>query len=172
MKRNKLVGYIKQRPYSVLIPIVALFVSFSKELHIESMIFFASGIVIEYHHYHSRKAFLAKTGLTDQQYNDKEFYTKWNESRQQGLAKYCFYDGGLIAGSILSIIIGAFFVTHKTLGDVSTDFGIMVAIIWKSFVLGFMLCTLLYRFLWIFCERRFNRLSAQNPHFVGLTSVL
>jgi hypothetical protein len=151
--------------------IAAIFISTVASHPTEGLVLFILNFVIEYLRYESHVEFLHKKGLTAKQYRDQQFIIKWKETQQEGLIKYCLFDGGLIAGSILSIFIGASLLFSKILGDVTNGPGSLFSLIWKSFIIGFMIAACIYRILWIYQEKRYHRLTTLSTSQNFSTSI-
>lgn len=161
MNSKDIFEYAKQRPYHILVFITALFMSTNADLRLEGLGALVLNFVLEYHHYNKRVSYLKTQGLSEKEYTDKKFIEEWAEMRQNGLTKYCFYDGGLIIGSVLSIFIGAAFFSSGLLGDVTKDLTDMMELIWKSFVIGFIIATAINRLRWPSREKRFEELTGR-----------
>ncbi|OCX51327.1 hypothetical protein BEL04_14945 [Mucilaginibacter sp. PPCGB 2223] len=161
---NKFVLYFKHRPARLLGLVILLFISSNfASLDLFALAVFIFYTVAEYQQHKSYRNFLDKQGLTAQEYTDKKFIENWTDTRQAGLTRYCFFDGGIIIGSILSIFIGAAFFKSGLLGDITKDLSGMMELIWKSFVLGFMIAAIYYWLRWPYRERRFTKLTGNYP---------
>ena len=118
----------------------------------------------KYYHYDSNlekiKRLKAK-GLTEQDLKNIEFVKKWNESRQGGVWKYCIRDGAIIAGAGLSLLISILFFmfSSQKILTLFSEPGDMFRFIGYSYIGGAVLGVIIYRILWLFNERRFNRLT-------------
>lgn len=163
MNFKEFLEYLRTKKISILVGAVIMFYIYYKENALFGFIFFALGLVQNGFQYNARIKFLQKQGLTEKEYSDQQFQISWTETRQAGVVKYCLFNGGLITGSILSIFIGMFLMMTKTLGDPVSDIGIMMSIIWKSFVLGFIVASAIYRIFWILNEKRFSKLINKLP---------
>jgi hypothetical protein len=101
-------------------------------------------------------------GLTQQDMVNIKFVKKWEQTRKDGIWKYCIKDGGIINGVVLGFLSSGMvnWVLRKNgfqqpLSDVSSGF----AFIGYCYGTGVILGIILYRVLWIMKERRFLRLT-------------
>ena len=105
---------------------------------------------------------LEKKGLTPEDLRRIAFVKKWDMVRRSGIARYCFFDGGVIAGMILLFPISFVMLqTIKHSDRLFDDLNEMIAFIGKNIILGYIIGLLIYRFRWFLNERRFIRLT--NP---------
>lgn len=159
MKAKSFFEYCKQQPYYLLMFIVALFISVHTDEHIEGLVMLLVNFAIQYYKHEAHTEFLHRKGLTAKQYRDQQFIEKWTETHRDGLVRYCLFDGGVITGAILSVCIGGVLLFSKILGDITSGPGAIIAIIWKSYAIGFAIAACLYRRLWVINEKHFNKLS-------------
>ncbi len=128
------------------------------------LFFFLLSVARDGYHF---KAHIAKVdklkarGLTEEDIANIEFVKKWDETRKEGLWKYCMKDGGIIAGALLSLP-GAGIVALIDESIVKSIFlgpDKMMAFIGYSYLTGAILGIVTYRVLWTINERRFLRLT-------------
>jgi hypothetical protein len=105
---------------------------------------------------------LEKKGLTKADLTRIAFVKRWQIIRRSGILRYCLFHGGLIAGMLLLFPISFFmFLKIKTQDGLFTDLSEMVTFMAKNIILSYIAGLIIYRFKWLYNERKFMRLT--NP---------
>lgn len=105
---------------------------------------------------------LKRKGLTRRDILNIEFVKKWEEMKANGFAKYIFFNGGLILGSGLFILVSFFmFPKAKPEGRQFEEFSDMLYFMLKCYIIGFLSGVLINLLIWNNNERRLKRLT--NP---------
>jgi len=109
---------------------------------------------------YERKAFLPK-GLTKEDIKNIAFVKDWEEVRKKGIVRYALVYGGIFFGfglcAIFSVAIWMF--VKGTFKYISDDPAHMVNFIGYTYVAGVISGTILYRFIWVYNEQKFIRLT-------------
>jgi hypothetical protein len=108
-----------------------------------------------------RKRLLITKGLTPEDLKNIEFVKDWDETRKKGLVKFSLVYGGVFFGFVLcgltSII--TLMVKKDMLNYISADPSNMVGFIGYTYIAGIIGGTIFYRFIWIYKEQKFIRLT-------------
>jgi hypothetical protein len=147
----------------VLLIVDLIFILIKPDYYLLYLLIFVIGVVTENSRNKDqieRARKLKTKGLTEEDIRNIRFAKKWEETRNEGLWKYCIKDGGIIAGALLSFIsTTAFFViTHKNILQMFPSPGDMLKVIGYAYLSGAIAGVIIYRILWMYNERRFLRL--------------
>ena len=168
MKADLLKSYIKYSYPGIIlwIIIVALFYHFDHDKFWYTFypIFWVISLLGGYFRYVAKLDTIKKLkakGLTEQDLWNIEFVKKWEETRKEGLWKYCVRDGGIIAGAGLSVVISLiyFAAAHNAFKNIIDDPGNMFSLIGCAYIIGAAVGVIMYRILWWYNEKRFIRLT-------------
>jgi len=104
---------------------------------------------------------LKAKGLTVADVRNIEFVKSWEETRRRGIWKYCLKDGGIIAGAVLLFVLG---ITYASIFPskfkiIVSSPGTMFSFIGYCYIAGAFIGVIIYRILWIYKEKRFNKLT-------------
>jgi hypothetical protein len=104
---------------------------------------------------------LKRKGLTPLDIRNIKFVKDWEETKTSRIAKYIFFNGGLLLGSALFLIVSfILFPKTKPGGRQFEEFSDMLYFMIKCYLIGFLSGTIICSFNWHRNERRFKRLTA------------
>ena len=148
----------------LIVSIAFYYRNYNMSLYLIYLISFPFSIITGYFKYKNKLDTLKKLkakGLTIQDLDNIEFVKKWEETRKEGLWKYCIRDGGIITGAGLSLgvaLLFAIFYSHNFV-TILADPGSMFSFIGYSYIGGACAGVILFRITWHFNEKRFIRLT-------------
>ena len=99
-------------------------------------------------------------GLTTEDVSRIEFTKNWDVTRKNGIKKFCFYDGGIIAGMLLVIPISmVWFFVVGSFERLYSGFLFMLFFIGITIILGYLSGVIIYYVRWKYNERKFRSLT-------------
>jgi hypothetical protein len=103
---------------------------------------------------------LESKGLTPLDISNIKFVKEWEEMKANGFYKYIFFNGGLIIGSILFIVVSLIlFPKAKPEGRQFEELSDMIYYMLKCYFIGFFSGIIICLVRWYIKERRFQRLT-------------
>jgi hypothetical membrane protein len=103
---------------------------------------------------------LESKGLTALDISNIKFVKEWEEMKANGFFKYIFFNGGLIIGSILFIVVSfILFPKAKHEGRQFEELSDMMYYMLKCYIIGFLSGAFVCLVKWYLNERRFKRLT-------------
>ena len=166
MKADLLKSYLKYSYKEILFWLIVV-ISVIRVDHTDPflpIIFFSFGLVRGYYNYLDNLEKIKKLkakGLTELDVINIEFVKKWEETRNDGLLKYCLKDGGIIAGAVLLFAVGIAFadIFPVKFKVILSSPGSMFSFIGYCYIAGAFIGVIMFRILWIYKERRFLKLT-------------
>lgn len=168
MKAGLLKSYLKYSYKGLILQITILllvwYFKWGHNSYLSDIIFTLIFIGHEYYHFDNKLQKIKKLkakGLTEQDLRNIEFVKKWEETRNNGLLKYCIKDGGVIAGAVLLFAVGLTFaiIFPDKFKVILSSPGTMFSFIGYCYIAGAVIGVILFRILWIYKERRFVKLT-------------
>jgi hypothetical protein len=168
MKADLLKSYLKYSYKGIIfwLIITALFYYFDRDTYWYTLypVFFVISLINGYFSYENKLERIKKLkakGLTEQDIINIEFVKKWEETRNNGLLKYCLKDGGVIAGAVLLFAVGIAFASifPAKFKVILSSPGSMFSFIGYCYIVGACIGVIMFRILWIYKERRFAKLT-------------
>jgi uncharacterized BrkB/YihY/UPF0761 family membrane protein len=100
-------------------------------------------------------------GLTKEDLKNIEFVKSWEEIRKKGLIKYSLIDGGIFFGFVLCFVysILSIIIIKNLMNTISADPSNMLSFIGYTYIAGVISGIIVFRFLWIYNEQKFIRLT-------------
>lgn len=172
MKWQQLKSYLKYSYPGILLSllITSLIVYFSTDKSYWYFLYNLAYFIQGYFQYGDRMIKikqLKSKGLTEEDLHNIQFVKKWEQTREAGKRRYCFSDGGIVAGAVICFVFCLAFISIKSVAIFDGP-GKMFSIIGYSYLAGFVIGSMLYRILWNMNEKKFKRLT--DPFYQTLTT--
>ncbi len=133
------------------------------------LIFFFIGAARDYYHFDA-KLFeinrLKAKGLTEEDAGNIRFVKKWEQTRAEGKLSYCLFDGGVIQGGIIALFLCLIAIATYGVQTLFSELSYMFLVTFGAYLIGGLIASLFYLFLWKQNERRFKQLT-QFEHIIS-----
>lgn len=164
---DKAIRFIKKNLLSILVTCAVISFSLTVLFSVSAWIYQLFTVFIYFAAYSKKKLWtikeyrLRKKGMSIEALRNAAFIKNWEETRYNGIWKYCLRDGGVITGAGLALPIGIIILSQIGTGIRSFFPGPGAMFIFDGYcyVAGAFLGAILFRIRWWYNERRYHQLT-------------
>lgn len=109
---------------------------------------------------------LKAKGLTVEDAENIRFVKQWEQTRTEGKLSYCLFDGGIIQGGILALFLCLIAIAIFGVQKLFAELSYMFIVTGGACIVGGLMASLFYRYLWKVNEQRFKQLT-QFEHIIS-----
>nr|WP_294942092.1 hypothetical protein [uncultured Mucilaginibacter sp.] len=109
---------------------------------------------------------LKARGLTEEDADNIRFVKKWEQTRAEGRLSFCLFDGGVVQGGIIALLLCLIAISVYGVQTLFAEPSYMFLVTGGAYLVGWLIASFCYLFLWKLNERRFKQLT-QFDHIIS-----